>query len=58
MKEKLIELTNILAVELYGVNDKNVNELQKYYPKVKIIARGNVLKLVGLEADVDVLEFP
>ncbi len=56
MKEKLIELTNILAVELYGVNDKNVNELQKYYPKVKIIARGNVLKLVGLEADVDVLE--
>jgi phosphate starvation-inducible PhoH-like protein len=56
VKEKLIELTNILAVELYGVNDKNVNELQKYYPKVKIIARGNVLKLVGLEADVDVLE--
>ena len=56
MKEKLIELTNISPVEMYGVNDKNLNELQKCYPKVKIIARGNTLKLVGLEADVDLLE--
>lgn len=51
MQEKIIEITGIAPIELFGVNDQKLNLIRTYFPKLKIIARGNDLKVVG-EPDV------
>lgn len=47
MNERTIELTEIDPNEFFGVQDSTITELKKYFPKVKIVARGNKLKLYG-----------
>ncbi len=47
MQEKIIEITGIAPIELFGVNDQKLNLIRTYFPKLKIIARGNDLKVVG-----------
>lgn len=47
MSEKIIEIDAIDPVELYGVNDSNLQHIQKYFPKLKLIARGSQLKVIG-----------
>lgn len=49
MAEKSIELKNINPVEILGVNNDKLKIIRSYFPKVKIIARGNEIKLVGEE---------
>jgi phosphate starvation-inducible PhoH-like protein len=51
LQEKIIEITGIAPIELFGVNDQKLNLIRTYFPKLKIIARGNDLKVVG-EPDV------
>ncbi len=51
MQEKIIEITGIAPIELFGVNDQKLNLIRTYFAKLKIIARGNDLKVVG-EPDV------
>jgi len=36
-------------VDFYGINDQNIELLRKRFPSLKIIARGNELKLIGEE---------
>lgn len=55
MNEKIINLSSINPVDIYGVNDKNLNLIKSFFPKVKIIARGDVIKAIGNPADL--LEF-
>lgn len=40
-------------VYLYGVNNENLNIIRDYFPKLKIIARGNVIKAVGNESELE-----
>jgi phosphate starvation-inducible PhoH-like protein len=47
LQEKIIEITGIAPIELFGVNDQKLNLIRTYFPKLKIIARGNDLKVVG-----------
>jgi phosphate starvation-inducible PhoH-like protein len=47
LQEKIIEITGIAPIELFGVNDHKLNLIRTYFPKLKIIARGNDLKVVG-----------
>ncbi|MGC6428822.1 MAG: PhoH family protein [Flavobacteriales bacterium] len=49
MIEKVIELNNINPVNIYGVNNKKLDLIRSYFPKLKIIARGSVLKIMGEE---------
>jgi phosphate starvation-inducible PhoH-like protein len=51
LQEKIIEITGIAPIELFGVNDQKLNLIRTYFAKLKIIARGNDLKVVG-EPDV------
>ncbi len=51
MNERLIELTDINPSDLFGARNSNVAILKKYYPKLKIIARGTKLKAFG-EPDI------
>lgn len=50
MIEKLIYLEEIDPINLYGVNNLKLEKIKSYFPKLKIIARGHELKVVG-EAD-------
>ena len=57
MQEKIIELTdNIDLVVFYGVNNANMRLLKNLFPKVKIVARNNIIKIQGTEVDINNLE--
>ena len=47
MAERIIEITTIDPVAIYGVNDSKLEIIRRYFPKLKIVARGDVIKAVG-----------
>ena len=47
MIEKLIVLEDIDPVIFYGVNNANIQLIKALYPKLRIVARGNVIKVLG-----------
>lgn len=49
MNERLIELTEISPKDFFGEHHKNITLLKAYFPKLKIIARGNTIKAYGDE---------
>lgn len=56
MSEKIIAVESVEPVELYGVNDHKLNILKKYFPKLRIVARGYSIKLIGDEAEIERFE--
>lgn len=53
MNELIIELEEIAPKEFFGEQNVNIELLKKYFPKLKIVARGNKIKAYG---DEDLLE--
>ncbi|WP_179335187.1 PhoH family protein [Winogradskyella costae] len=53
MNELILELEEISPKEFFGAQNANIELLKKYFPKLKIVARGNKLKAYG---DEDLLE--
>lgn len=53
MNELIIELEEISPKEFFGAGNVNIKLLKTYYPKLKIVARGNSIKAYG---DEDLLE--
>lgn len=51
MQEKVIEITGIAPIEIFGVNDKNIKLIRQYFPKLKLVTRDNKIKVSG-EAEV------
>ncbi len=49
MNELIIELTEINPREFFGLQNSNIQILKKYFPKLKIIARGSKIKVYGDE---------
>ncbi|RIV46001.1 PhoH family protein [Flagellimonas pelagia] len=49
MNELIIELTDISPQEFFGQQNENIELLKKYFPKLKIVARGNKIKVYGDE---------
>lgn len=47
MNERIIELTEINPNDFFGTQNSNVEILRKYFPKLKIVARGTNLKAYG-----------
>lgn len=43
-------------MEIYGVNDKNLDLIKSFFPKLKIIARGDVIKIMGSTEEMDAFE--
>ncbi len=56
MIEKVIVLEDIDPVIFYGVNNANFQLLKALYPKLRIMARGNVIKVLGNEEDMESFE--
>jgi len=53
LNELIIELTDISPREFFGQNNENIDLLKKHFPKLKIVARGNKIKVYG---DEDLLD--
>jgi len=53
MTEKTVYLDDIDPVVFAGSNNAVLNEIKSYFPKVKIIARGNEIKCIGDSSDVE-----
>jgi len=51
--EKIISLETHNAIGVYGKNNGNIELLTHIYPKLKITARGNEVKVVGEDSEVD-----
>ena len=52
MIEKHIVLEDIDLVAFYGVNNCNLQMVKALYPKLRIVARGNVMKVLGDEEEM------
>lgn len=56
MNERIIELNDIAPKEFWGAQDKHLETIKKYYPKLKIVARGTTLKVFGEKEELDEFE--
>lgn len=56
MNELVIELTDISAQDFFGMNNETITSLKNYFPKLKIVARGNKIKAFGDEVVLDEFE--
>lgn len=56
MNERILELVEINPKELFGTNNSNIELLKKYFPKIKIVARGTTLKIFGEKEILDEFE--
>lgn len=56
MIEKHIVLEEIDPVIFYGVNNANLQLIKTLYPKLRIVARGNVIKVMGDEEEMCAFE--
>ncbi|WP_158962833.1 PhoH family protein [Myroides fluvii] len=56
MNERIIELSEMSPKEFWGPQDIHLDVLKKLYPRVKIIARGSLIKIYGEEEVLDEFE--
>lgn len=52
MTEKVILLEGIDPVEFYGLADANIEKIGGKFPKLKIVARGSAIKVMGEESEI------
>jgi len=51
LNERIIELTEINPKDFFGTQNSTIEQLKRYFPKIKIVARGSKLKIYG-EPDI------
>ena len=56
MSEKLFSLESYSPVEIYGINDRNLNVLRELFPKLRIIARDEVIRANGDDPEIESFE--
>ena len=56
MIEKHIVLEDIDPVTFYGVNNDHLQMLKSLFPKLRIVARGNVIRILGDEEEMAKIE--
>jgi phosphate starvation-inducible PhoH-like protein len=56
MSERNITIEDYNPVEIFGVNDAHLNLIKKQFPKLKIIARGDVVRAIGEDDELDLFE--
>jgi phosphate starvation-inducible PhoH-like protein len=56
MSESIIQIDTDNPVEFFGPGDKYLNHIKAIFPKLKIVVRGNLIKLIGEPAEIGVFE--
>ena len=53
MAEQILQIENVDPKDLYGPNDKYLAKVKSLFPKLKIVARGNFIKVMGEEEEME-----
>ena len=53
MSEQIVQIENVNPSDLYGANDQHLTMIKSLFPKIKIIARGDLIKIIGKDEDVE-----
>ena len=53
MAEQIVQIENVNPSDLYGANDQHLTMIKSFFPKIKIIARGDLVKIIGKDEEVD-----
>lgn len=56
MAEKSISIDSIGLLDFYGVANSNFNRICDLFPKLKLVARGNAIKAIGSDDEIERLE--
>lgn len=53
MSEKVFSIESYSPLELFGIGDRNLNAIKEAFPKLKIVARGEFVKVIGDPAEIE-----
>ena len=53
MAEQIVQIENVNPSDLYGAKDQHLTIIQNLFPKLKIIARGDFVKVIGEDDEVN-----
>jgi phosphate starvation-inducible PhoH-like protein len=56
MIEKTIYLEGIDPIDFFGVNNSRFERLKIFFPKLKIMSRGNLVMVKGEQSEIDKFE--
>jgi phosphate starvation-inducible PhoH-like protein len=52
LAEKIITIEDISLIDLLGVENNHLKQVERAFPKTKIVSRGNELKLIGSNPEI------
>lgn len=53
MLERIFEVDSQIIIDLFGINNANINTLIHHFPKLKIISRGTEIKVLGERDEIN-----
>ena len=56
MREIIIPIENVNPMEFFGINDSNLEIIRECFPELKIVARGNEIKVSGKEEQIKIFK--
>jgi len=56
MIEKVVYLDGIEPIELYGINNSLYEKIKSFFPKLKLVARGDEIKVMGEHSEIERFE--
>jgi phosphate starvation-inducible PhoH-like protein len=56
MSEKIFTIESYSGVDLYGVNDRNMDLIRSGFPRLKFIVRGEFIRVLGEEGEISNFE--
>jgi phosphate starvation-inducible PhoH-like protein len=54
--QRQLSIEGLNPAEIYGINNANLKHIKSFFPKLKVIARGNELSLAGDDEIMDEFE--
>lgn len=56
MNERIVIIDKVDPQTFYGVNNNNINLIRNLFPKLRMAARGNVIKVIGEDSETSSFE--
>jgi phosphate starvation-inducible PhoH-like protein len=56
LSEKIIIVDSLDPVRFFGVHNENLKQIKKNFPKLQIVARGNEIKVMGTEKEIEIFQ--
>lgn len=56
MIERIIIIEDVDPQVFYGVNNSNINLIRNLFPKLRLMARGNIIKAIGDSQETEIFE--